>query len=117
MGGNASVQANPQGVAKNLAGLRLRQSLFCGHFRRVAEDGQKLMILAGGRLFQIVPGHPRRGIRRQFSCVPLKLGEVIERIGISEFTGVDQTHEQITGFGAVQRAIKQRVLAMQYRTF
>jgi hypothetical protein len=30
---------------------------------------------------------------------------------------VDQAHEQIAGFGAVQRAIKQGVLAMQHRTF
>jgi hypothetical protein len=47
----------------------------------------------------------------------LQLSKVVEGIGAGQFTGVDQTHEQITGFGAVQRAIKQRVLAMQYRTF
>jgi len=30
---------------------------------------------------------------------------------------MDQAHEQVAGFGAVQRPIKQRVLAMQHRTF
>jgi hypothetical protein len=33
-------------VAKNLPRNRLRKLAFCGHFRRVAEDGQKLMIVA-----------------------------------------------------------------------
>ena len=47
----------------------------------------------------------------------LQLSEVIERISAGKFTGVDQTHEQITGFGAMQRAIKQRILAMQHRAF
>ena len=47
----------------------------------------------------------------------LQLSEVIGRIGAGKFTGVDQTHEQITGFGAMQRAIKQRILAMQHRSF
>ena len=47
----------------------------------------------------------------------LQLSEVIGRIGAGKFTGVDQTHEQIAGFGAMQRAIKQRILAMQHRSF
>ena len=47
----------------------------------------------------------------------LQLGEVVERIGLGQFAGVDQTHEQIAHFGAVQRAIEQRILAMQHRTF
>jgi hypothetical protein len=45
-------------VAKNLPGSRQRKLAFCGHFRRVAEDGQKLMFLAGLSLFKIIPGHP-----------------------------------------------------------
>ena len=47
----------------------------------------------------------------------LQLSEVVERIGAGQFAGMDQTHEQIAGFGAVQRAIEQRILAMQHRTF
>jgi hypothetical protein len=46
-------------VAKNLAGNRLLKLAFYGHFRRVAESGQKLMNMAGLSLFQIVPRHPR----------------------------------------------------------
>ena len=46
MRGNASVQSGSKGVAKNLAGFRSGKSLFCGHFRRVAENGQNLMIVA-----------------------------------------------------------------------
>ena len=49
--------------------------------------------------------------------MPLQLGEVVERIGAREFAGVDQAHEQIAGFGAVQRAIEQSILAMQHRAF
>ena len=71
MGGNAGRQANPKGVAKNLAELRLRESLFSGHFRSVARAGRKLMIVAGLSLFEEVPGHPRRRVVRQLACVPL----------------------------------------------
>ena len=44
--GNAGVQSDPKGVAKNLPGSRLRKLAFCGHFRRVAEHGRNLMIVA-----------------------------------------------------------------------
>ena len=67
------------------------------------------MVLAG-----IVPRHPRRRIRRQLSGVPLELGEVVERIGVGQLTGVDQAHEQAAHFGAMQGAIKQRIFAMQH---
>jgi hypothetical protein len=56
-------------------------------------------------------------IRRQFACVPLQLGEVVEGIGTGEFAGVDQAHEQIAYLGAVQRAIEQSIFTMQYRAF
>lgn len=51
------------------------------------------MIVAGLSLLKEVPGHPRRRVVCQFARVPLKLGEVIERIGARELTGVDQAHE------------------------
>ena len=60
--GNAGIQSDPNGVAKNLRGNRLRKLAFCGHFRRVAESGRKLMIVASLLelgLFKIIPGHPR----------------------------------------------------------
>jgi hypothetical protein len=49
--------------------------------------------------------------------VPLQLGEVVEGIGFIQLASVDQAHEEITHFGAVQRAIKQRILAMQHGAF
>ena len=106
MRGNAGIKADAEGMAKNPAGFCLRKSLFSGHSRRVVEDGQNLMVLASVSLLEIVPGHPRRWMGRQFTCVPLQLSEVVEGIGVGEFAGVDQAHEQIPGFGAVQRTIK-----------
>jgi hypothetical protein len=75
------------------------------------------MIVAGLSLLEEVPRHPRRRIRHQLTGVPLELGEVIERIGVRQLTGVDQTHEQVAHFGAMQGAIKQRIFAMQYSAF
>ena len=54
---------------------------------------------------------------RPLPGVPLHLGQVVERISPDQFTGMDQAHEQIASFGAVQRAIKQSVLAMEHGTF
>ena len=47
--------------------------------------------------------------------MPLQLGQIVERIGSVQFAGVDQTHEQITDPGAVQRFVEERVLAVQNR--
>ena len=63
----------------------------------------------------VVPGHPLRRIPRQFAGVPLQLGEIVEWVGVTELAGMDQTHVQIAYLGAVQRLVKQRVLAMQNR--
>ena len=63
----------------------------CDIYKSMA--GRNLMILAGLSLFEEVPGHPRRRIRRQLAGVPLELGEIVERIGARELTGVDQAHE------------------------
>ena len=57
--GNTGIKTNPKGVAKNLAGFRSGKSLFWGHFRRVAERGRNLMIMARLSSFEIVPRHPR----------------------------------------------------------
>ena len=43
--------------------------------------------------------------------------EVVEGICPAELAGVDQAHEQIPSFGAVQRAIEQSILAVQHSAF
>jgi hypothetical protein len=66
--GNAGVESHPLGVAKNLAELYLRKSLFCGTFPECEiykkMGGRKLMIVA-----KVIPRHPCRGIRRQLLSV------------------------------------------------
>ena len=49
--------------------------------------------------------------------MPLQLREVVERIGAVQLTGVYKTHEHIAVSGAVQRLIKECVLAVQNRFF
>ena len=49
--------------------------------------------------------------------MPLQLRQTIERVGAAQLAGVDQAHEQVAHLGAVQRLIKQRILAMQDRAF
>ncbi len=41
----------------------------------------------------------------QFLGVFLQFGEVVERIGVVQFAGVDQAHEQIAHLGAVRGLI------------
>ena len=43
----------------------------------------------------------------------LQPGEVIERIGLAQFAGVDQTHKQVPRLSSIECAVKQRILAMQ----
>ena len=45
----------------------------------------------------------------------LQLSEVLERICAVELAGVDQTHEQVADFGAVQCLVEERVFAVQDR--
>ena len=77
------------------------------------------MILRGGGSGQprqssaIVPGHPLRWMPLQFLGVPLQLGQIVEWIGAIQLARVDQTHEQVTDPGAVQRLIEECVLAVQ----
>ena len=77
------------------------------------------MILRGGGSCQtcqclaIVPRHPLRWASLQLLGVSLQLREVVERISFVQFTGVDQTHEQIADSGAVQRLIEEWVFAIQ----
>ena len=69
-----------------------------------------------GQMLVVIPGHPRRWVGYQFGCVTLQLAEVIEWIGFTQLASVDETHEQIAHFRAVQRAIEQRILTMQHGT-
>jgi len=48
-----------------------------GSFTEVAENPPRLT----SQRLAVIPGHPRRRIPCQLACVPLKLGEVVERIG------------------------------------
>src|SRR3954466_14705890 len=43
----------------------------------------------------IVPGHPTAWLPDQISRVPLEFGQVLEGVHSTQFTGMDQTHEQI----------------------
>jgi hypothetical protein len=45
--------------------------------------------------------------------VALKLDQVVEGVGVTELTGVDQAHEQIADMSAVLGFIKESVLAMK----
>ena len=58
-----------------------------------------------------VPWHPLRGAQGEFPGMALQLDQVVERVDAAQLAGVDQAHEQIADLGAVQRAIKQRVLS------
>lgn len=62
MRGNARIQSGPKGAAKNLARLRLRKSLFCGHSRSVEEGGRNLNFLTpfGEDLLMQTTEPPRR---------------------------------------------------------
>src|SRR5215472_2028487 len=41
----------------------------------------------------IIPGHPLRGLGRDCRGVALQLREVVERVGVAQFAGMDQAHE------------------------
>jgi hypothetical protein len=54
-------------------------------------------------------------MRRQFSGMPLQFREVVEGISSVQLTGVNQTHEQITGMRSVQRLVEKRIPAIEDR--
>ena len=49
--------------------------------------------------------------------VALQFGEIVEGIGAAQFAGVNQAHEKIADLGAIERAVKQCILAMEHRAF
>ena len=57
---------------------------------------------------------PLSGIGGQFLRVPLQLGHILERVHASQLTGMDQTHEEVARFGAVQGLVEQRIFAMEH---
>src|SRR5215469_2472183 len=63
----------------------------------------------------IVPRHPVRRPRSQFSGVTLQGGQIVEGIHSVDLTAVDQAHEEIAHFGSVERLIEQTVLSMKNR--
>jgi hypothetical protein len=48
-----------------------------------------------GQGLAVIPWHPGRRMLRHLVGVFLQLGEVVERIGVVQFAGVDQAHEQM----------------------
>jgi hypothetical protein len=46
-----------------------------------------------------------------------QLGQVVERVDVVQFAGVDQAHEQIPHAGAIFRLVEVGILAMQNRLF
>jgi len=61
----------------------------------------------------VIPGHPGRRVECHRGGMALQRDQVIKRRHLVQFRGMDQTHEQIADLGAVQGAIKQRIVAMQ----
>jgi hypothetical protein len=59
----------------------------------------------------VIPRHPCLRILGQLDGVFLQLGEIVEGIGVVQFAGVDQAHEQVTHPGALLGLIEQAVLA------
>ena len=47
----------------------------------------------------------------------LEFDQVVEGVGAAQLAGVDQRHEQVADLRSVERAIEQRVLSMQHRSF
>jgi len=46
--------------------------------------------------------------------MPEQLRQVVERIDLIQFTGVDQAHEEIAHLSAVQSLVEQRVLPVEH---
>ena len=65
----------------------------------------------------VVPGHPVGRMRDEFVRVLEQLGQIVEGVDAVQFTGVDQTHEQIAHVGTVFRLVEVRILAVQNRLF
>jgi hypothetical protein len=59
----------------------------------------------------VIPRHPGRRILGQLFGVFLQFDEVFEGIGVVQFAGMDQAHEQISHLRAVLGLIEQAVLA------
>jgi hypothetical protein len=91
------------------------ESLLFRPFQDVTLFRPQRMVL--GQLLLIIPGHPSRGVGCQFGGVVLQLAEVVEGIDARQFARVDQAHKKVAYLRAMQRAIEQRVLAMQHGAF
>ena len=95
-----------------------------GHFQVMLPPEPKNLVRrnaswASGSLkcLPVVPRHPVGRIGRHFRGVALQFGEVVEGVGAAQFAGVDQAHEKIADLGAIERAVKQCILAVEHSTF
>jgi hypothetical protein len=71
--------------------------------------------LDSGQSLGIVPGHPRGRIKGDCGNVALQGDEVVERLDLVQFGGMDQAHEEVTDPRPIQGPIEERVLPMQDR--
>lgn len=72
---------------------------------------------SGIQISLIIPGHPCLGIFKYFGTVPLKIGDIVERVDIVELAGMDQAHEQITNVSSMLCFVKQGVFPMHDSPF
>jgi len=79
--------------------------------RHFTPTGLSGMLTRAGRRkgLAVIPRHPCRRILGQLGGVLLQLGEIVEGIGVVQFAGVDQAHEQITHVGTLLGLIEQVV--------
>ena len=73
------------------------------------------MILRGHRgcVAPVVPGHPLRRVYGHFRRMPEQLRQVVERIDLIQFAGVDQAHEEVAHARSVHCFVEERILTMQ----
>ena len=69
----------------------------------------------GGCDAPVIPWHPLRRTHSQFRGMPEQLRQVVERVDLVQFAGVDQAHEEIAHPRPVHRLIEERVLTVQDR--
>jgi len=76
---------------------------------------RRTMILRsrGGCIVPVVPGHPLRRVYGHFRRMPEQLRQVVERIDLIQFAGVDQAHEEVAHARSGHRFVEERILTMQ----
>ena len=75
--------------------------------------------LGGGREVRerlaVIPGQKAFGMSRDFGGVTEQFAQVIERVDLVQFAGVDQAHKHVADASAVRGFVEQRILPMYDR--